>query len=185
MTVVLTMISISIKQVQLSVDTRDSEIAFHAASAGLECVRHWRRAERDAFEDGNDSIQVQCFGEDIPVEINGEVSSLAANDSNLNDVDTGSSVYIYDMEATWALGDAERCSRVRMVLLNNSSDSSDSLTLSNMTDYIPGYPVNQASCEPGGRCTIFSSQGYSNACPMVTGARFPLGTIQRDILVEF
>jgi len=38
LSVALTTLSLSIKQTRLATDTRDAEVAFHAANAGLECL---------------------------------------------------------------------------------------------------------------------------------------------------
>ena len=192
-TVTLTMISVSIKQVQLSVDTRDSEIAFHAANAGLECMRHWRRAQREVLESGavGDGLTEECFEVGFVISPDGSFETgVNLNEDGIDSDEGASSVQRYRAQATWGSGDAQRCSQIQMVLLNNSPDSTINLTISNqaMRSYIQGYPQTSndlpTSCEPGGRCTIFSSQGFSNACPGDSNL-FPLGTVQRDILVEF
>ena len=39
LSVALTTLSLATKQTRLATDTRDAELAFHAANAGLECMR--------------------------------------------------------------------------------------------------------------------------------------------------
>lgn len=177
--VTLTSLNLAIKQVQLSADTRDSEVAFQAANAGLECVRHWRRAERGAFESG-DSVPINCFG-------SGDISP-----SNLDDsiVFTGEgSVYLYEYQIPWGdAGFGERCSQMRFVVMTADIDGGGmSISNEDMRDALEGYPQRDdpTECEAGGRCTAFLSQGYSTSCPSSINDSFPLGTIQREILVEF
>ncbi len=182
--VTLTMLSVSIKQIQLTADSRQSEIAFHAANAGLECVRHWRRSLSDLYEQGNNSVGINCFGESATPaqQVEDLMGNTNAGSATIDEDD--SSAYKYFYQISWGELGARRCSQLRFIILNNSSDSTEDLELSNVTDFIAGYPRDVATCSPGGRCTIFSSQGYSSACP-ASGGNFALGTIQRDILVEF
>lgn len=175
LSVALTTLSLSIKQTRLATDTRDAEIAFHAANAGLECLRYWRRIEPLNFEAGV-SQDIDCFGSTgVSPEENNELSSEASGDG---------SVYQYQYYITWGTGTDERCSEMRFLVFNADSSGSG-LTLNDMDDYIPGYaansPSDSKSCEAGGLCTVFSSRGYSDSCD----AREQTGTIQRDILLEF
>ena len=177
--VTLASLNLAIKQVRLSADTRDSEIAFQAANAGLECIRHWRRAERTGFESGDD-VEIDCFG------------SAGISPANLHDSipSTGDgSVFLYEYQISWGdAGFGERCSQMRLVVMSADIDG-DGLEIENddMRDALEGYPEGPNTvCEAGGRCTAFSSQGYSTSCPTTgIGGGFPLGTIQREILVEF
>ena len=179
--VTLTSLNLAIKQVQLSADTRDSEVAFHAANAGLECVRHWRRAERDAFESGN-SVPINCFG-------SGDISPSL--DDSISFTGDGS-VYLYEHQISWGDDDVfgERCSQMRFVVMVANIDGGGiAITNEEMRGVLEGYPQrdDDTECEAGGRCTAFSSQGYSAQCPGDINdlSSFSLGTIQREILVEF
>ena len=176
--VTLTSISITIKQGRLASDSRDSEIAFHAANAGLECVRNWRRTNADEYESG-DSVSVTCFGSNnVSPTDNREITSGVSGNGN---------VYYYEYNITWGSGAATRCSEMKFIVFNTAQTGSP-LQLSNVSQYIEGYPGrldgDTKVCESGGLCTIFSSRGYSAACP--TGSNtFPIGTIQRDAYIEF
>ncbi len=179
LSVTMASLNLSIKQVRLSTDTRDSEVAFQAANAGLECIRFWSRQAADAFEQG-DGVEIQCFGSG---------SSSPETVDRIEEGDDGSA-FLYEYQLSWGdSGFGERCSQMRFVVMNADIEG-DGLSISNavMRDSLPGYPVldEPTQCETGGRCTIFSSQGYSTSCPPsgIDGA-FPLGTIQREILVEF
>ncbi len=172
--VTLSSLNLSIKQVRLSVDTRDSEVAFHAANAGLECIRHWRRAAAGDFE-SDGAVEIECFG------------SSDTSDATAVPFSGDGEVYRYEYQLTWGgVGSGERCSQMRFMVISSDIDSEDGVTVPDMREHLVGYPSDSKACEPGGMCTVFSSQGYSASCPD-TGldGSFPLGTIQREILVEF
>ena len=58
----LVILDLTIKQVRLAATTADSETAFHAANAGMECARYWRRNLDDAALLGGNINSVECFG---------------------------------------------------------------------------------------------------------------------------
>ena len=173
--IALTVLSLSIKQVNLSADTRDSESAFHAANAGLECIRYWRRAESETYTTGGNQ-QISCFDESVPPSVR-QTWTVSNENVSGNGV-----VHLYEYEISWGTTDTPRCSIMRFFLMNAAIDGSG-VTLSNIQDpaLIPGAPINEKLCEPGGRCTLFSSQGFSRSCENID----QLGTIQREIFLEF
>ena len=57
----LAVLDLTVKQVQLSSNAKDSELAFQAANAGMECARRVRRDLGDRML-SNQSIDPQCFG---------------------------------------------------------------------------------------------------------------------------
>lgn len=172
--ITLSVISLSIKQTRLAADTTSSEIAFHASNAGLECVRHWRRSQSDQFESGN-NVTIDCLDSSVSPDIRNSY------DSSHSDVSGNGSIYEYQYEITWGEGEVERCSEMRFLIFVSNLSEGSPLVMDNMPDYIPGYPNDSRTCEVGGRCTVFSARGYSNAC----ADKDELGTIQRDLLLEF
>ncbi len=167
----LTLIELTIKQLRLSTGAKDSEVAFHAANAGLECVRYWRLTAATEFETGiGDTVPVECF----------EQSSVYPT-SDPDPVFDGSvyDIYKYDFEFTWGATGAQRCSRASFITLS-SDPTSAGVTLTNVPTYLPGYPNTDKTCQPGGLCTIVSVQGYNQPCSNVG----TLGTVQREVLLE-
>jgi len=159
----LSVLDLTMKQVRLSTNSKDSETAFHAANAGLECARYWRTAESDDMEAGN-SISPDCFG-----------SAMTPVITNLS----GINAYVYEMEATWGVSSALRCSQMTILVI--SSDLSATTTVSGMQTIIPGYPYGATKdCRPGARCTAISVRGYSRSCGEITAR----GTVQREVLLE-
>ncbi len=162
----LTILDLTIKQLSLSTNSKDSEIAFHAANAGLECAQYWRLKEFQELEDGN-TVIFECFGDNI-MKSSDPVAVLEGD------------AHRYDFEFSWGGVGAERCSRVAMVLLNSDNNSSG-VEIGNMQTILPGYSGGSTkTCEPGGRCTIISVQGYNKSCGSIGSA----GTIQREVLLE-
>lgn len=162
----LTILDLSLKQVRLSTNSRDSETAFHAANAGLECARYWRVAEEVDMDSGN-TITPSCFGVSI-----GNVVGVGVTASN-------GDAYLYDFEATWGSGSNVRCSQ--MSVLTISSPANATTTVPNMTTIIPGYPyIEDRECGPSGRCTVIAVRGFSRSCSNI-GLN---GTVQREVLLE-
>ncbi len=165
----LTILDLSIKQVRLSTNAKDSEEAFHAANAGMECARYWRRVEADLMETGQ-SIDPECFG-------------VSPDNLDFDEITTGvtgdGQVYQYEYSFTW--GADPRCTVIN-TLIASSTALGGGVTTTNMTTLVPGYPDgNDKYCEAGGRCSVISVQGYNRPCSTL-GA---YGTVQREVLLQF
>lgn len=165
----LVLLDLSIKQVRLSSNAKDSEIALHAASAGMECARYWRRASSSEMELGQ-TITPECFG----VAASNVSESLVTNDPGNGEV------YQYQYEFTWGATDP-RCTQVH-ALVASTSALGDGVTTTNMVNLIPGYPDgNDKYCEAGAKCSVISVRGYNKSCSAVGS----YGTLQREVLLQF
>ena len=60
----VSVLNITLKDFILSNIARDSEIAFYAANAGMECALYWDESDRNVFVDGG---TVTCIGESSAV----------------------------------------------------------------------------------------------------------------------
>lgn len=171
----LTLLDLTIKQIRLSSGSKDSEIAFHAANAGVECARYWRRVEEIDFEElnpPNDVVTVNCFGQP---------------NINVPTIDRGGGtddIYEYNFQFTGG-SQNDRCSVVKMITISSDPNATPdaqgfAVVLANVPNLIPGYPEPNKGCQPGGRCTIISSQGYNKACGNIN----IIGTVQREVLLE-
>lgn len=171
----MAILDLSIKQVRLSTNARESEVAFHAANAGMECARYWRRASATEMERGL-AISPFCFG--VAASPNSR-AAVPAGDLIRVDPSHGE-VFQYDFSFSWG-GSDPRCTQVT-ALVASSSVLGDGVTTTNMTTYIPGYPDgNDKYCEPGARCSVISVRGYNRPCSTVGG----FGTVQREVLLQF
>ena len=166
----LTVLDLSIKQIRLSTNAKESESAFHAANAGVECARYWRRIASTTMETGG-SITPTCF-------------SVASTDSRLavidpTDISGDGNAYLYKYSLSW--GTKPRCTKISTLVIV-ASPTGTGLTLRNVQNYIQGYPENTAkACTAGERCTILSTRGYNRTCSTVSG----YGSVEREVLLQF
>ncbi len=172
-TIGLSVLELTIKQVQLATTARDSEIAFHAANAGMECSRYWRRENAAEMETGA-SINPSCFGISssspiVPTSLSGDIIA-----------GTGQA-YLYNYSFTWGTG-LDRCTEVTTLVASSSISGATDLVINNMTTRFPGYTGgNTKSCEPGARCTVMSVRGYNRSCSNKSN----YGTVEREVLLQF
>lgn len=163
----LSVLTLSITQVRLASNARDSEVAFHAANAGLECALYWRREEADDMESGQ-NVNRNCFGTS---------NTLGSGASTLVD-NSGGEAYRYESRYQW--GSPERCTQITTIV-GSSTLSGPGLEIPNIDNYIPGYPGDTTKdCEPGTQCTVVSVQGYNRSCSEISS----FGTVQREVLLE-
>lgn len=163
----LTILDLSIKQVKLSTNARESEVSFHAANAGAECARYWRRTESANIIAGQ-QIAVDCFGE-ASINVNPSTPAVTGNGNT----------YQYEYSFTW--GGGSRCTEIN-TLVAVADPIGVGVTTTLMTTLVPGYPKgDDMYCEAGSQCTVLSVRGYNRPCATVNG----YGTVQREVLLQF
>jgi Tfp pilus assembly protein PilX len=166
----ITVLDVSTKQLRLSTNAKDSEIAFQAANAGMECARYIRRDAADDIENGLAiSPAPTCF----------RASPYSNTRSQITDTVSGDGVvYKYDYSFSWVSG--TRCSEIT-TLVASSTASGSGLIIDDMTTLIPGYPTSQKACAAGEVCTVLSVRGYNKGCSTSYG----YGTVEREVLLQF
>ena len=175
-------VELSIKQVELSVTTRDSEIAFAAANAGMECAQYARRIAALQIEDADadntaDSPPFRCFGVNQNLQLT--TSVIPKSDITIGDKDI---VRYYTSKFSWATGD--RCSVVKMLTIGVDFESTADVSISNLNNQLSGYPRGVTkTCSPGSFCTVVQVTGYNKDCSQVTINSSDL--VRREILLEF
>lgn len=179
----MSILDLSIKQVKLSTNAKESEISFHAANAGMECARYWRKESATEMETGQ-AISPSCF-EKLSPDVNTFSAIPAGNVSDPTSVKIGNGdVYLYHYEFTWGVASGIRCTMVDTMVASSSSLGLG-VTTTHMTDIFPGWPEategNESYCEPGSRCTVLSTRGYNRPCNTANG----YGTVQREVLLQF
>lgn len=164
----LVVLDLTLKQLRLSTNSKDSETAFHAANAAMECARYWRVIETDTFASGGDlPNNMECFGEDID----------SIEKSAVLTVGGDGDAFIYSFSGvTWG-GESERCSQIDILVLNSEIDLP---TVVEDMSIIPGFPEPEKECQPGGRCTVIAARGYSRGCGEISAP----GTVEREVLLE-
>lgn len=174
--VTLAIVELSIKQLKLSTDSTDSEIAFHAANAGLECARYTRRKESDAFESGT-NVTFNCFGTTVtaatvPVGFVTNPNPLVAANARVSR---------YRQNITWGSAPNQRCTSMDITaMVATSSFTIGGPGGQTLKNHINSYETDAKTCVAGERCTIMSIIGYSSACNATSSA----GVLKREILLE-
>jgi len=171
----ISVLDLSLKQVRLSTNAKDSEIAFHAANAGMECARYWRRVDALIMERGG-AINPVCFSGTLV----GTPSVVSL--SNVNGVSVANGeAFLYNYALTWQGG--ERCSEVT-ALVASSTSSGAGLTITGVNLLMDGFPDGTTkTCDAGERCTVLSVRGYNKPCSPT--ASYEYGTVQREVLLQF
>lgn len=174
--VTLAIVELSLKQLALSVDSRDSEIAFHAANAGLECARYTRRAASTTIEKSSGAVSMKCFGN------TGNMTRVATAAINVATTSNGAigDIYRYKRSISWG---GNRCSEIDLITMVVSTSSPSNLIMLPLPgeSLFPGYSSAQKSCAPGGICTIASVAGYNSLCSGTTSD----SVLKRQVLLEF
>lgn len=164
----LTVLDLSIKQVRLATNARDSETSFHAANAGVECGRYTRRINTAQMEAGQ-AITPSCFGATVSDNARSTVSSTG-----------NGQVYRYTYNLSWGGASEPRCSEV-ITMVAVATAPGSGLTVNNMNTHVPGFTSNTWTCAAGERCTALSVRGYNRAC----AASYGFGTVEREVLLQF
>lgn len=179
----LSMIDLTLKQVRLSLNAKQSELAFHAATAGVECASYWRREASSTMEVGG-VITPKCFNEDSdPV----SVAVSTGPTSPTYDGSADGQVHLYKYKFTWGVTGSQRCTEIDTLVMIASTTNSggtalgSGVTTTNMTTVFPGYDGdNSKGCGPGERCTVHAVRGYNMPCDSLDN----YGVVQREILLE-
>lgn len=160
----LTLLNITIKQLTLSVTGRESEIAFHIAGAMLECtlLHRQRPSTASEFEDGT--------GPDM---LCGTVTSSDTDIGNDTAVANGR-VYHHDYQFNYSSGRGA-CGEVSMYVLDASADTGD------VTTTFSGEGLADATCASGNTCTVAFARGFNRDCGNLSSLR----TVQREFSVRF
>ena len=176
----LTLLQITMKQLSLSAIARESEIAFYAASTGLECMQYWRsfppvrasllKEDWDgAAYDPDEPIYLQC-ADSSPVSYE-EVTSLI--DDNIYGYK-----YSYNLSYDPLSTTDDTCVEASIYLADLREEASDiEVDVSDM-----GEGLDQLTCDGGTICTTIFSRGYNRPCGEGLKSIF---TVQRELTIEY
>ena len=152
--VAITILDVTSKQVRLAGNARDSEVAFHAANAGLECAQQVRRALGATMEsDPPADISVPCFGQTTTAS---PVTTIPS---------TNGRVHHYAYQLTWGTAPLQRCSQVDTILIvsdpsgSSTPPSAGSIVTSGLVMHLDaGNPASY----PGSGLTLTDLSGNGN-----------------------
>ena len=161
----LSILNISINQINLSATARESELAFQTAHAGMDCIWYWRNENASFYTQLNATIPpIDCFRN----------NPITVGKTTLSSTPSG---HINSYQYTFEWGSPARCTSVEMVVFNaNAGDLSR--TFNNT-----GVGNNGVkTCNRGNICTVLFSQGYNRSCAELSTSIF---SVQRELVVEF
>lgn len=162
----ISILNISVKQINLSATARESELAFQAAHAGVDCIWYWRNLNSTSYSAVSGAApSVDCF----------EVNATAETPDDLVSDTTDSHARSFAYTLEW--GTPERCTDIEMVVMN-AHDEDLTLTFQNEAVGDDGEKL----CLEGNVCTVVFSRGYNRACDELNSSIF---TVQRELTVEF
>ncbi len=179
----LTLLNITVKQLTLSSISRESEISFQVASAGLDCLRFWSYFNTEFFREpvttpGSAPV-IGCFG-NSPMNYGNESmldpSVYTDGDSYTNAVD-------YQFE--WGTGLGARCVEMEMYTMVASSSVDYEVDFSYSTGYDISDNIGDAGlkeCLAGNICTVVVTRGYNRGCSEIQTS---LIAVEREITAEF
>lgn len=163
----LSILNVTIKQIDLSVTGRESEVAFQAANAGLECIQFHYQDRSDDFREDSSSpsvLDIDCF--------NAESANETANHRS----QTGGYINTFTYDFTWDAGDSKRCTQLELhVIVAETADVENDFSMISSTIGTDGI----VTCLEKDICAVAISQGYNRACSTLAGA------IQRELTGQF
>jgi Tfp pilus assembly protein PilX len=168
----LSLIELSLKQLDLAVDARDGEIAFQAANAGLECAQRTRRVASTTLEAGT-ATNFRCFNSSLSVNATSILGLTVANPGQ-------GTVDRYQANMQWGSGANIRCSEIDMIIMVSNITAPTGVRITDLNTFHHSLAAAK-TCPPGGRCTVAVSRGYNATCANKNAP----GVIRREVLLEF
>lgn len=153
----LTLLNITVTQQKLSVTARDSERAFHAAQAGLDCATVARN-DNEWVTDTPSAVNFTCAGQTK----SGTVSSA-----------NGSRSHTYTQTFNWSDSGNQFCTEVDLIVL----DATDG----GYTQQFQGRGIDEKECPDNAICTVIFSRGYNTSCGNFSSDR----VVQRELTAQF
>lgn len=156
----ITIANLTLKQFLLSGVSRDSEMAFSAANAAVECLRYYdiSLADGNTFDvpgDGSAQAEVaniQCFGQALN---NLESEAVSGDEQRF--------------QATW--GTQNTCTDFSIYKFYSTSGDED----------INVDGVSAGTCPEGAECTVIKARGYNRSCNSLTGSR----VVERELTLVY
>ncbi len=151
------LLTVTLKQFQLSGITRASEEAFQAASAGMECALN-RDFVNSEFDIG-DRDPITCF-DNVSSE---DLEEIPGGDANASSEEKQS------FEFSW--GSPEICTKISVYKFYDAGSDTPVVILGkNMRDSNGNGVVDgNEACPAGSTCTVIQSRGYNVGCNDIAG----------------
>jgi hypothetical protein len=165
----VSILHISVNQINLSATARESEFAFQSAHAGIDCMWYWRNEKASEFLNTTTNPppapSVSCF----------DTTPITQTASRVLSNSTGIVTNYYNM---FEWGSPARCTEVSMYVMSPAGTSDVTLEFENRGVGDGGTKT----CESGTTCTVLISDGFNRSCSEVDTSIF---SVQRELTVEF
>ena len=163
MSVGLSMLNITLKQLSLGSNTRGSEIAFQVANAGMECLQYNYNTlinDSDFTTSDGQSVSFSCFGDtDI-------VSDAQSGDSEIQQ---------FNPEFDWntAGASSDYCVEFEVHVINATGGA--------VSQSFPDRGITE-NCALGDICTAAFSRGHNKDCSAIGNG---VTAVQRELTIVF
>jgi len=155
----LSLLDVTVKQIALSATTRESEIAFQAAAAGMDCLVFARSHYPANTQAPGGTVDIDCLNQ-----------STSVSDTNSDD-----KTQFFSDEFDWTLPSGQN------VCINFTMAVIDATAGAETFDQPNGAGLK--TCADGRICTYAYSRGYNRDCTEAgTGNLF---LVQRELTAEF
>ena len=178
----LSLLDIAIRQLALSNISRDSETAFHAAHAGVECARFHNISVAAPYE--------VPYAVLAPIDIPSCMGSTGTSTTESGDKTPPSNYEgnkaLYEYNYTWGSVGQELCSSISVYRYHEPTTGPGSDTDGGGTEDNDGPDRSEevrglGNCPEGSTCTIIKSRGYSDKCSNID---LP-DTIEREVVAIY
>lgn len=153
----MSMLSVTIKQLDLGTTTQGSEVAFQAAAAGMDCLRYLRNEQADKFTDNAQFVTIECFGG------KGTMADSWGGNNARNQ---------FDKSFDWTVDGVSACITLETYILNAVVSAESWPTVSRGT----------LECGKGNICTFAYVQANNTSCATVLGNS---NVVVRELTAEF
>lgn len=176
----ITMLNLTVKQLTLSSVARESNISFHAAEAGTDCIRYWRQKKAGKFiddtigffADRNNAPNIKCFGKNSNYRFGERLDRKRSGYMN-------KFIYQYD----WGYKTDKFCTEIDMYIMvadGNGNDYTYNFAKHNIS--VAAGKDGVKTCRADDVCTLTIVRGYNRACSDLASS---LMTVEREITSQF
>ena len=162
LTIGLTILNSALKQLVLSDISLESERAFHAAYAGVECAQYWNNA--DTWDVGASTLSIRCMSQDV-------TTNNSPLDYHADDVFTAQ----FDWSVLGSAPEYQMCTDFTVYKYYDALAT----TLMTILPVPDSDPIK--TCNIGVECTVVVSRGYNRSCANLADVR----TVEREITIRF
>lgn len=166
----LSLMEISLKQINLTITSRESELAFVAANSGIECGQYSRFNNSASYNFDDNSFEFSCF------QLGSRQISVGQSNTQGTGMRSGR-VEQYNTTYDLTTPSGAMCVDITVYTIDHRSVTDSTIPPVSFSN----EGVGSRDCPTGSVCTNIFSRGYNRACGDI-GDR---NTVQREMTAEF